>query len=244
MRICEPNGRSRVLALCLLALTGPLAGCSSVDRAVATSPVPDDFHLRHPVVLANARRSLDIFLDGHSDRLDERQKRDVQFFAADYKTNGQGRIQALLPRGAVDSRAVEATLASVRRVLVQSGVQGEMEVGSYPAGNPKLASTVHLSFLKLQAKLASRCGEWPDDLASAGTLNGWDNRTYYNFGCSTQQTLASQVEDPRDLVRPRVEDPGDVVMRTRAIGNIRTGVDPGTNWSITNDSITTIGPLQ
>ena len=231
MRFFLRDGPARVAVVLLLGLVPGLAGCSHVDRAVATSPVPDDFHLRHPVALTNARQTLDIFLVGTSAKLDYRQQRDLETFAADYRVNGQGRIRALVPRGGVDPQAAEATLGAVRRALAAASVRGEIEVGTYRAGDPALAAPVRLSFVKLQAKLASRCGDWPEDLASGSNVDGWENRSYYNFGCATQQTLTAQVDDPRDLVRPRAEDAGDVQMRTRAIGAIRVGTDPSTVYS-------------
>ena len=236
MRIFLHDGPTRAVVVLLLGLAPGLAGCSHVDRAVATSPVPEDFHLRHPVVLTDARQTLDIFLVGASARLDYRQQEDVEAFAADYRLNGRGRIRAMVPRGAVDPQAAEATLGAIRRALAAASVKGEIEVGTYRAGDPALAAPVRLSFVKLQAKLASRCGEWPEDLASASNVDGWENRSYYNLGCATQQTLAAQMDDPRDLVRPRAVDPSDVQMRTRAIGDIRgspgalQATDPSTTW--------------
>ena len=231
--------RRHGLALAVLALCGPVAGCSNVDRTVATATIPDDYHMRHPVVLANAPQTLDVFLVGTSERLDARQSRDVQVFAEDYLTHGQGRIMARLPRDAIDGPAANATLAAVKRALSAAGVKGEIEVGSYRAANPQLASALRLSFNKLEARLASHCGDWPDDLGSGTNVNEWDNRAYYNLGCATQQTLTAQIDDPRDLVRPRAEDPSDVQMRTRAIGDIRgssgaqQGTDPSTAWGST-----------
>ncbi len=216
---------------CLLLAAAPLAGCSNVDRTVATSAIPGDFHQRHPIVLANARQTLDIFPVGRSGALDFRQGRDIDSFAADYRVHGDGLILAQLPMGAVDGRAAQATLTAIRRALAAAGVKGDIAVGSYRIADPALASPVRLSFTKLQARLASRCGEWPDDLGSGSNLNTWDNRTYYNFGCANQQTLAAQIDDPRDLVRPRAEDPSDVQTRTRAITAIRAGTDPGTSWA-------------
>ena len=232
---------ARTVALALLALGLPLAGCSNVDRAVATSPIPADYHQRHPVALADARQSLDIFLVPASRRLDPRQSDDIRAFAADFLAHGEGRIRVQVPRGAVDARAADATLGAVRRALAASGVKGEIEIGSYRSFDPSLASVLRLSFVKLQAHLASHCGDWPDDLGSGSTLNTWDNRSYYNFGCATQETLAAQVDDPRDLVRPRADSPADVQMRTRAISDIRTGADPGTTWKV---GVTTAGAGQ
>jgi type IV pilus biogenesis protein CpaD/CtpE len=52
--------------------------------------------------------------------------------------------------------------------------------------------------------------------------------------------LAAQVADPRDLAHARAIDPPDVAMRMRAIGDVRNGEDPGTNWKI---QITPIGQV-
>lgn len=238
--------------LCALYAGLSLAACSHVDRTVAISPVPSDYHERHPVVLANARTDLDIFLLGARTELDYRQKHDVQAFSADYLAHGQGLVRILVPRaagpgaggmpgGAAGGRAVgggdaDATLVRVQRALAASGVKGEIEVGNYTVDDPKLAAALRLSFVKLQARAASHCGDWPGDLGSGASLDGWENRSYYNLGCATQQTLAAQMDDPRDLIRPRAEDPSDVQMRTRSIQDLRgapsapVGFDPSTAW--------------
>lgn len=244
-----PTPRRAAAAALLAALALSAAGCSNVDRTVATSAIPVDYHERHPVALVNARQSLDIFLLGTGGQLDYRQKHDIEAFSADYRTHGEGLIQVLVPRGPGNAHAADVTLAAVRRGLAAAGVTGDIEVGSYVTADAKLASVLRLSFVKLQARAASRCGDWPSDLASGSSTDGWENRTYYNLGCATQQTLAAQMDDPRDLVRPRAEDPSDVVMRTRAIKDIRgdqtsptpLGVDPSTNW--TRTSLSPIGAV-
>ena len=234
-----PAVRRSILGMLMLAM--PLAACSApYDTVATTASIPDDYHVRHPIVLANAPHRLDVFLVGESARLDDRQTEDVRGFAADYKTNGQGPISAMLPMVS-DQRSVRATLEKIRQTLSKSGVRGSMLVGKYSVVDPTLAAPVELTFVKLQAEEASRCGEWPDDLASGSSLQTWDNTSYHNFGCATQKDFAMQIADPRDLVRPRVEDPSDVHMRTRAIGDIRNGVDPGTVWSTTNTSISPVG---
>ena len=226
----------RVFAL-LAALVGPLAGCGSpVDRAVATATLPDDYHLRHPVVLANAPRRLDIFFVGANGKLDTAQDRQIEAFARDYLGQGQGGIQIAVPSGPVDLAAAEMTLGAARRALFRYGVKGRVTVASYPVIDPAIAAPLHLSYVALQARPTTRCGDWPDDLGSGSTLATWNNRSYYNLGCASQQTLAAQIADPRDLVKPRAEDPTDVQLRTRAIQSLRgtaisTGQDPSTSWS-------------
>jgi pilus assembly protein CpaD len=135
-----------------------------------------------------------------------------------------------VPRGAVNGAEAQRTLDEVRHVLSASGVRGPIQISSYPIADPRLASPLHLSYERLSAKVASRCGDWPDDLNSGATTHGWNNRSYYNLGCATTQTLAAQIDDPRDVLRPRAEDPSDVQLRTRAIGALRQGLDPATLW--------------
>lgn len=223
-----PDARLLLLAGVLLA---PLAGCSSpVDRVVASSPIPEDYHARHNVVLANAPRRLNIFFVGVDGRLDYAQGREVEAFARDYLGEGQSGMRIAVPQGPVDHAAAERTLLAVRRTLLRNGVRNGISIRSYPVTDPALASSLHLSYVTLQARPTTRCGEWPDDLGSGSTLNSWDNHSYYNFGCANQQTLAAQVAQPRDLVKPRAEDPTDVQLRTRAIQSLRAGEDPSTDW--------------
>ncbi len=227
----------RCLRLFLLAAVClPAAACSNVDRTVATSAIPVDYHERHPVVLADTPQTLDVFLLGQGGTFDYRQKHDIEAFTADYLAHGEGRIRVLVPRGEADHARGETTLAAVQRGLAASGVKGDIEVGSYRVAEPRAATTVRLSFVKLQARAASHCGDWPSDLGPGTNIDGWDNRSYYNLGCATQQTLAAQMDDPRDLVRPRADDPSDVQMRTRPIQLLRgsqpapVSQDPSTPW--------------
>jgi pilus assembly protein CpaD len=93
------------------------------------------------------------------------------------------------------------------------------------------AAPVRLSFQKLQAKVASKCGLWPQDLAGGSTAESWHNRPYHNLGCAYQTMIAAQVANPIDLVRPRAEGPMDVQRRTKDIEALRKGEDPSTKWN-------------
>ena len=90
-----------------------------------------------------------------------------------------------------------------------------------------------LSFIGVKAIVPTACGQWPEDLASGSSVEGWKNEPYSNFGCATQSVIAAQVDDPRDFVQPRALGPSDVAMRTRAIEAVRNGQDPGTQWKDT-----------
>jgi pilus assembly protein CpaD len=205
-----------------------LGACARQDRMTTGSIIPNDVRARHPIVLADAPQTLDLFIAGDL-ALDRRQAKDVEDFARDYQARGNGVIQILVPRGAHSGRAA-ASVPTIRRALAASGVRGHVDVGSYDVADPNLAAPVRLTYAALSARVATRCGEWPDDLGAAGSKGGFDNRPYYNLGCATQQNFAAQVADARDLVRPRHLDPADSQMRIRAITYVRKGEDPGTKW--------------
>ena len=161
-------------------------------------------------------------------------------FAAMFRSEGQGQISVFIPAD-VTPRLAQATLKSIREKLNSAGIKGFLKVSHYTAEQPNQAAPIRLSFEHIVAHVASKCGEWPTDLASGSSEEGWQNRPYYNLGCATQSNLAAQVADPVDLARPRQEDPADVTMRTRAISAVRAGSDPGTGWATTNTNIGSLG---
>jgi pilus assembly protein CpaD len=105
--------------------------------------------------------------------------------------------------------------------------------GAYLPPSDGAAPPVRVSFTGLKAVVPTQCGQWPEDLASGSSVEGWKNESYSNFGCATQSMIAAQVDDPRDFVEPRALGPSDVAMRTKAIEAVRNGQDPGTQWKDT-----------
>lgn len=215
-----------------------LAGCAG-DRVLTTASIPSDHRARHPISLTQAPVTLDLIPAGG--RLDEPSRARVRSFGDAYRSGGQGPISIQIPQKSAAAANATEFVNDIRKELASLGIKGSVSVSSYRPEDPALASPVRLSYLSTKAVLRSRCGEWPSDLASGSTLRGWDNQPYWNHGCATQQTLANQVADPRDLAAPRGETPTDVTMRTRAIGKVREGQDPGTQWTIQNTSIGAAG---
>jgi pilus assembly protein CpaD len=223
----RPSPRASIGWLLLVALAGaPLAGCNG-DYAFSDGVPPPDHHDFHPIVLADAPTTLDVYPAGGG--LDALTTAKIQRFAERYRALGVGRIAILAPEGVVGRNS--RIIAEIRRVLAASGLRGPVSVGSYPAGDPTLAAPVRLVFQGLKAEVATPCGAWPDDLASGSSVEGWKNSEYENFGCATRASLAAQVDDPRDLAQARADDAPDVGMRLRAIGDVREGKDPGTTWT-------------
>jgi pilus assembly protein CpaD len=212
--------------LTLASLMLPLGACAP-DRVVTGSTYPMDYRERHPVVLTNAPRTLDVFVGGG---LDQRQRDDIAAFAAEYRSHGQGLVTADVPTGA---RAGSRNgLGPVREALAEAGVPGErVVVTSYPVSDPQLAAPIRLSFKRLQAKVASRCGLWPQDLGVSDVKTNAGNEPYWNLGCAMQTNVAAQTADPVDLVRGRTETRVDTMRRMSNIEKLRQGQDPSTQYT-------------
>lgn len=223
-----------LLVACLAA--GPLAGCGT-DYAANDSPTLTDYHATHPIVVAQAPTTLDVYPVG--ERLDGETVVRIKDFAAHYREFGAGRITILAPTGGRERSG--PVVDQVRRTLASAGLRGYVGVGAYPVVDPTRASPVRLIFQGLKAVVPTPCGQWPIDIASGGSLETWKNENYQNFGCATQAVLAAQVADPRDFVQARASDPPDVAMRMRAIGDVRNGTDPGAQWKTQLTPIGTVG---
>jgi pilus assembly protein CpaD len=229
---------SKTLGLPALGLVAALAlgGCQS-DLATGSVAI-DDYHNRHPILLTDAPTTLDVFPAGVG-ALDASSAADVRAFAKRYAKYGVGRIVILAPAGG--GPKIHAGINAVRRELASVGLRGTIGLGAYPVADPLVAAPIKLSFIGLKAEVPSQCGQWPADLASGTSTIGWQNQTYWNYGCATQSVLAAQVDDPRDFARASADGPSDVEMSLRAINAVRQGQDPGTAWKIQNSNIGQVG---
>lgn len=229
--------KGKVLALALIA---PLGGCG-VNRVLPPPVTPHDYHDRHPVLLTDQPHVVDLFPSGGRGHVDYETTGRVREFVARYNQLGHGQITLLAPVGGRNETTNSVGMAKVRRALAAAGVRGNILAGTYPVTDPNLAAPIRLSFQSLTAKVGDRCGLWPRDLASGSSLDGWENQTYWNFGCAAQATLSAQVADPRDLATPRGETPADIEMRMRGINRVRNGQDPTTIWALKASSISNVG---
>ena len=227
---------SAVLRASLLTLAAvSLAGCT--DRLATGSVVSDDHRVRHPIVLGE--RPVTINLTPAA-KLDEVSKRRLAEFGAAAREEGSRRAEILVPVGAMNEAQARAALTEIRAALQESGVS-TINVGSYPAASPRAQAPLRITYRALRAAVPHRCGHWPADLASGATLEGWENQSYWNYGCAQQQMLAAQVDDPHDLEAQRASTPTDIRLRNRVFEKVRQGMDPSTVWTTPNPAITTLG---
>ncbi|MFI5013053.1 MAG: CpaD family pilus assembly protein [Hyphomicrobiales bacterium] len=240
-----PSQRSRRLAPSLLAgvaLSVALSGCG-VDRIVSNAARdPSDYRNRHPIVLADKNRTLDIFVGANAGPLDQRQREDLRAFVQEFRLHGKGGMTAFVPVGSTDPGADARGIETITAAL--GGPRGyvPLSVQTYAVEDPSLAAPIRLSFAELAAKVPHPCGQWPKDLSGSNTREGIENEQYWNFGCAEQHNLAALVDDPIDFVRPHVEGRIDVVKRTMEIEKLRKGEDPATNYDQKNKAtISTLG---
>lgn len=236
---------NRLFRHCMLACAGlsalGLAGCKTAEPW-SEPPYPSSFRERHPIELVDETKRLDVF-PRSAYGLDPRQKADVVAFGQTYRHSTKSKLLVNVPfpeqapnygKGPSGrpplQPAVRTTLEGVRKTLGSAGIDPRnILIAYYPASSS--AAPLVLSYDGFGARVANRCGEWPEDLATGGDPQGWWNESYWNFGCATQSNLAQQVADPLDLVRPRVETPSDTIRAVSNIEALRADKDPSTSYS-------------
>ena len=234
-----PSRASISLTIASLALALVLGGCASRDAPTGSIGASVDYRQRHPIVIGPAQRTLSIYPMRGPGGLDARQLEDVEDFIAQYRSSGSGRMTLRLPQGA-NQRETSQSLGFLKKALVKNGIPANyLETSHYEPMDPAAIAPIKLGFSSIQAKLNSQCGLWTEDLASGSSTNGMNNRPYDQFGCTTQQNFAAQVDDPLDLVRPRRVTAADLAKRRKDIEQVRDDADPSTKWNVTADKITT-----
>jgi pilus assembly protein CpaD len=238
------GGANSSAARCLRML-GALVLGSSLGACGAMHPLPPpatpyDYKDRHPIVMSETSFFLDIFPEVTHGRLDSETTSRLVAFSKRHLEFDDGPIVMSTPNGGSSGRSIVRESEVVARALASLGVK-DVTTTAYPVVDPSLAAPIRLSFKGLKARVADRCGLWPRDLASGTSLDGWLNETYWNFGCASQNMIATQTADPRDLVSPRGSTPADIEMRMRGIGKVRQGTDPATGWSTKAGQISGVG---
>lgn len=212
------RARRRALLVCA-ALSGGLllGGCANRD-SIEVGSVPDDYRTRHPIVVAEAEKTLDIPITSSEVRLPIASRDRVADFARRFKRSGSAAMRILLPSGSANTEAARLASADVLTALRREGIgQGRVLVQSYDAAGLPGPVPIRLSYSTLTAQ-TDECGRWPEDLGSTH-----ENKNYFNFGCASQQNLAAQIADPRDLLGPRGEGEIDAGRRTTVLEDYRQG---------------------
>lgn len=197
-----------------------LASCGTPpqrDSHFITGSIENDYRVRHPITMAEAEHSIDIPVASGDHRLPSGMTDSIRGFAQRYRESSSGVVQIALPSGAVNSTAARHVLPQVRKELINVGVKPRNIItASYQAPSAEVSAPIRLSFVAITA-MTNECGRWPQDLMS----NSMENKNWYNFGCASQQNLAAQVANPKDLFDPRGTTPIDAERRANVINSYR-----------------------
>ncbi len=222
-------------ALCAVMLTTAalVSGCSKQD--IPTGSVPRGYEQRFPILITNAPIIVDLYLGAAGFDVPNIDR--VRGFASLHREKNGGPVDINFPRNAALSPRTPSIVAAIENLLVANNIRVPVKVRFYDAADERTLAPIRLSFVALKAKVAGKCGEWPEDMVSGDSLKGWSNRNYHDYGCSYQNMIAAQTADPSDLMSPRADGNSDIIMRTRAIEKVRAGSDPSTGWAVKNSNI-------
>lgn len=211
------SGRKFVGAALATALL--LSSCAnySKDHFVVGS-VPDDYRTRHPIIVSQSEKAVDILVTTGSKGLTYRDRGVVKAAALSFRKSNSEKIAILVPTGSHNSRAAGAVAAAAARELQNSGVpRNSILVQHYNASHHGDSATVRLVHASLEASVESKCGSWEEDIADTS-----QNKNYSNFGCATQNNLASMIANPADLLAPRGVGDIDATRRSNVINTWRS----------------------
>jgi pilus assembly protein CpaD len=223
--------RQLIHGVALAAVAVSMAACNTTRETTASLPLPDDYRLRHPIVIQEKDRTIAVLVGNSRGGLTPAQRADVTAFAVQWKRETTGGVVIELPARTPNARAASDTVREIQSVLVAAGVPANgIRVENYQPSDPGKLAPIKVSYPRMAAD-AGPCGQWPDALGPSYGPAYLENRQYYNFGCANQRNLPAIVDNPADLVQPRGETPASTGRRTVALEKYRKGetsatVDP------------------
>jgi pilus assembly protein CpaD len=211
-----------VRALVLGTASVILAGCYTAQDA-ALEAIPNDYRQRHPIVVKEGPRSIDLFIGNRRGNLTATQRAEVLAFAHHWRREGTGGLLIDVPTGTPNAASAATAVREIRSILAGAGVPQEaMATRPTTPSDPRKLATLRLHYPRVMAD-AGPCGLWPHDLGPTWEREHWENRQYYNLGCANQRNLAAMVDNPSDLVQPRSDIPAYTGRRTTVLDKYHRG---------------------
>jgi pilus assembly protein CpaD len=213
--------------MALVGVSLALGACQHTEAQTQgdlTASIPNDYRLRHPIVVQESVRAVEIFVGSARGGLTAAQRADVGALGQTWMRDGTGSIVAEVPIDAPNARAAADSFREAQSILIASGVPPRgIILRQYRPQDPRQFATLRLKYPRIVAD-AGPCGVWPEDLGPAIHNKSYlDNKPYYNLGCATQRNLASMIDNPADLVQPRPETPAYTARRSIAFEKYRKG---------------------
>ena len=203
-------GRPATAFLAAVAI-GLLAGCAKRD-SVTVGAVPDDYRTNHPIEIAEKLQVLDLPVAAGSRGMTRTHRVALDGFLDTYDRSASPVVTITVPVGSGNELAAGDTASDIRHFIRSRGIsESRIAMVSYQAPSVDVSAPVRVSYTAMRAQ-TNKCGRWPDDL-----LDNVENKHYADFGCSYQNNLAAQIDNPADLLGPRKQTPIDAENRINAI---------------------------
>lgn len=214
----------------LVLLAVALGACTHTNDEI-TSSVPADYRQRHPIVVQEADRTIEVFVGTSRGGLTASQRTDVTAYAQTWLHEGTGPIAIDLPVATPNARSATQSLQDIQAIFASVGVPARgVTIRRYTPPDRKQFATIRLNYPKVTAD-AGPCGLWPEDLGPSFRNPIYqENRPYSNLGCASQRNLAAMVANPADLVQPRPESPGYTARRSTVLGKYSKGESTATQY--------------
>ncbi|MBR0722938.1 CpaD family pilus assembly protein [Bradyrhizobium manausense] len=231
MNTARPQIRYRAAGLgaALVGIALALGGCQHDE--VATASIPDDYKQRHPIAIEEQNRSIVVFVGHARGGLTAAQRADVMGLASTWLHEGTGAIHIDVPSGTPNARPAAESLHEIQAMLAAAGVPPRgITTRPYQPEDKRFLPPIRLTYSKIAA-VAGPCGLWPEDLGPSMKNKSWfENKDYYNFGCSYQRNMAAMIDNPSDLEQPRPETPSYTPRRITAFEKYRKGTPTTTTY--------------
>jgi len=223
-------GRRLRLAASLVGMAIALGACTHESQEI-TASIPDDYRARHPIVVQESSRAVEIFVGSERGGLSAAQRADVMGLAQTWLRDGTGIITAEVPLGTPNARTAADAYREVQSLLIAAGVPPRgIVMRNYRTESPRQFATIRLKYPRIVAEVGP-CGVWPEDLGPSIKNKGYlDNKPYHNFGCASQHNLAVMVANPTDLVQPRAEGEVYAGRRSYVLNKYRQGQSTSTTY--------------
>jgi len=215
----------------LLLIAAALGACTHTSDDVTTASIPHDYRQRHPIVVQEADKSIEVFVGTGRGGLTAPQRTDVTAYAQSWMQEGTGPLAIDVPVSTPNARAAQQSLHDIQTIVSSVGVPARgVTVRRYTPADPRQFATIKLSYARVTAD-AGPCGLWPENLGPSLKNDIYqNNRPYWNLGCASQRNMAAMVANPADLVQPRPESPSYVRRRSDVLGKYAKGEATATKY--------------
>jgi pilus assembly protein CpaD len=215
----------------VLLLAAALGACTHTKEDDITASIPSDYRQRHPIVVQEADRTVEVFVGTGRGGLTAPQRTDVMAYAQTWLQEGTGPMAIDVPVSTPNARAAQQSLHDIQGIMSSVGVPAQgVTVRRYTPADNRQFATIKLSYPRVTAD-AGPCGLWPEDLGP--TIKNpiyQSNRPYSNLGCAYQRNMAAMVANPADLVQPRPESPTYMKRRSTVLGKYAKGEATATQY--------------